>query len=118
MRLARVGIETAVGYVTDTASQPTASLPQVAVTEVRGPILDVRGPGEFAGGHAPGAKNIPLAELPDRLDEVPAGPVAVMCGGGYRSSIACSLLLREGRTGIVNVTGGAGAWKRAGLPME
>ena len=118
MRLARVGIETAIGYVTDTAEQPTASLPQVAVTEVASPILDVRGPGEFAGGHAPGAKNIPLAELPDRLDEVPDGPLAVMCGGGYRSSIACSLLMREGRKGIVNVTGGAGAWKRAGLPME
>lgn len=82
-------------------------------------VLDVRGRSEWEAGHLPGATLIPLAELPDRLDEVPADqPVAVHCQGGSRSAIAASLLLARGRSAVANVTGGMTAWEQAGLPVE
>lgn len=59
-------------------------------------ILDVRQSGEFADGHLPGALNIPLHELIERIDEVPRTEVWVHCASGYRSSIAASLLDRHG----------------------
>jgi hydroxyacylglutathione hydrolase len=79
-------------------------------------VLDVRQPAEWAGGHIEGALHITGAELPERLDEVPSGRVvAVVCGSGYRSSVAASLLAREGRGDVTSVLGGMGAWKRAGF---
>ena len=54
----------------------------------------------------------PVGELPARLDEVPSGAaIATICEGGYRSSLAASLLAREGVSGIVNVTGGMAAYR-------
>ncbi len=82
-------------------------------------ILDVRGGSEWDAGHLKGATHIPLAELPDRLHELPLDqPVAVHCQGGGRSAIAASLLLSVGRRGVTNVSGGFGAWVQAGLPVE
>jgi len=108
-----------------TGAMPVETTPQITVQELnerlsRGQLelLDVRQPSEWAGGHVPGAVYITGAELPDRLDEVPADrPIAVACGSGYRSSVAASLLARHGRTDVVNVIGGMTAWKNAGLPM-
>ncbi|KUI30602.1 MBL fold metallo-hydrolase [Mycobacterium sp. IS-1742] len=60
-------------------------------------VLDVRQSNEYDDGHITGAVNVPLHELPQRLDEVPAGTVWVHCASGYRSSIAASLLDRAGR---------------------
>ncbi|HEV8599386.1 MAG TPA: rhodanese-like domain-containing protein [Gemmatimonadales bacterium] len=81
-------------------------------------ILDVRSGTEWDAGHLEGATHIPLAELPDRLNEVPPGQsVAVHCQGGARSAIAASLLLSQGRRGVANVSGGFGAWVQAGLPV-
>ena len=107
-----------------TGAMPVETTAQITVQELnerlsRGQVglLDVRQPSEWAGGHVPGAVHITGAELPDRLDEVPADrPVAVACGSGYRSSVAASLLARHGRTDVVNVIGGMTAWKNAGLP--
>jgi len=59
-------------------------------------VLDVRRVGEHRESHLPGAVNIPLHELLDRLDEVPAGEVWVHCAAGYRSSIATSFLIANG----------------------
>lgn len=122
--LARIGYERAVVYVVaDVEAWKAAGLevretPQLEVccvdqwiTEGR-TLLDVRTPGEWNAGGAPGARWIPLSKLPERLAEVPPGPVAVMCGSGYRSSIAASLLERAGRTDVVNVRGGWGAYSR------
>ena len=81
-------------------------------------VLDVRGRSEYAAGHIPNAANIPLGELQSRLDEVPHGDVVVHCQGGSRSIIAASILQREGRSGIVNMTGGFAEWERSGLPVE
>ena len=82
-------------------------------------VLDVRGRLEWEAGHVPGARLIPLPELPDRLGEVPADrPVAVHCQSGSRSAIAASLLLAGGKRGVANVDGGFGAWMREGLAVE
>lgn len=56
------------------------------------PILDVRTPGEFAGGHVRGAMNIPVEQLAKRLTEVPEGPVVVYCRSGMRSRRARAML--------------------------
>ena len=60
-------------------------------------VLDVRNPSEWAGGHLPEAVNIPVHELPGRLDEVPPGRVWVHCQAGYRAAVATGLLDRAGR---------------------
>ncbi|WP_346293208.1 MBL fold metallo-hydrolase [Sphaerothrix gracilis] len=77
-------------------------------------VLDVRQQGEWNRGHIQGATFITAAELPKRLDEVPRDrPVAVVCGSGYRASVAASLLQHHGRESVVNVLGGMSAWKQA-----
>ncbi len=116
IRLARVGIERVAGYIAAMDDFPTAPLAQLTVQELRGEspaVLDVRQRAEFAETHVPGATNIPLDELPERLAEVDRDhPVAVICAGGYRSSIASSILARAGFTNIMNVQGGTEAWRR------
>ncbi len=79
-------------------------------------VLDVRQPREWADGHIENARHITGAELPQRSHEVPKDrPVAVVCGSGYRSSVAASLLASRGHTNIANVLGGMSAWTRAGF---
>ncbi|ROO86832.1 glyoxylase-like metal-dependent hydrolase (beta-lactamase superfamily II) [Actinocorallia herbida] len=60
-------------------------------------VLDVRRDLEWTASHLPGALHIPLAELADRLDELPDGEVWVHCAAGYRAAIAASLLDAVGR---------------------
>lgn len=82
-------------------------------------ILDVRQPGEWAGGHVPGANHIPGGELTRRVGELPKDRrIAVYCGSGYRSSVACSVLKAEGCKDVVNVFGGFAAWQAADLPLD
>jgi hydroxyacylglutathione hydrolase len=100
------------------------SIPQMTVDEVAAgiregdiEILDVRQPAEWAEGHVEGAKYITGAELPERLDEVPKDRrVAVMCGSGFRSSVATSFLRAHDHPSAVNVSGGMGAWYATGHP--
>ncbi|MEO8192186.1 MAG: MBL fold metallo-hydrolase [Acidobacteriota bacterium] len=130
MRLARVGIEDIAGSLTggvhawQESGRRVASTAQVDVEELHrrvsageSPIvLDVRRPGEWESGTIPNAKRIPLHELARRACELDAGdPVHAVCAGGYRSSLATSLLERAGFTNITNVTGGMAAWTRAGF---
>ena len=135
LRLARVGLENVTGYLAGgieawfDAGRALATLPQMAGRRAQGAartrrpplqVLDVRRPGEYTGGHVPGALNIPLDRL--RLDSRPldrARPLAIICASGYRSSVAGSLLRSEGWQGaIYNVVGGTSAWVAAGLPTE
>ncbi|MBI3142381.1 MAG: rhodanese-like domain-containing protein [Bacteroidetes bacterium] len=69
-------------------------------------ILDVRSPGEYASGHIPGSRNIPLNQLPNRISEVKnwGKPVVTCCLSGSRSAAAVSMLASQG---IQCVNGGS-----------
>ena len=134
MRLARVGLENVAGYLDggiaawDKAGFELEVTPQISVDELRAQIVedraplqivDVRGPGEYAAGHVPGARNLPLPEVEAKLAQLdPAAPTALVCAGGYRSSTAASLLQRHGFRKLYNVIGGTSAWTRAGYETE
>lgn len=79
-------------------------------------VVDVRQPQEWANGHIPGALYITGAEFPKRFREIPKDrPVALVCGSGYRSSVAASWLAHQGYDDLTNVLGGMSAWNAAGL---
>ncbi|MCU0672700.1 MAG: rhodanese-like domain-containing protein [Myxococcota bacterium] len=60
-------------------------------------LVDVRTPAEFSAGHAAGARNVPLQDLPRRMDELPRDrEVIVYCRSGARSSSALSMLRARG----------------------
>jgi rhodanese-related sulfurtransferase len=129
MRLARIGSDNAVGYLNvdhdgvfpaelsdllRTAPRVTAAeldrmLARDAVT-----LIDIRNPGELDVGVIPGAVHIPLAQLRSRLGEVPAGkPIVVHCAGGWRSSVAASLLRAAGLEDVSDLAGGYTGWAQA-----
>jgi len=131
MRLARIGLEDAGGYLKggieawSHAGLPLATLPQISVAALRDhvevsdlQVLDVRREPEWEAGHIAGATWWPLDNFkvaPPEIDH--DAPIAVHCKGGYRSMIACSLLQRAGFQNVVNIVGGFDAWERAKLPI-
>ena len=79
-------------------------------------VVDVRGHAEFDAGHLPGARNVPLGYLAERIRDLPADrPIILHCQAGGRSSIGASVLAARGRTDVMNMLGGYTAWQRAGL---
>ena len=81
-------------------------------------ILDIRNPREWASKHIANSVNIPLNHLQDRIAEVPGDRrIAVHCAGGYRSSIAASILHQYGITNLMEMAGGLAAWDAAKLPV-
>jgi rhodanese-related sulfurtransferase len=81
------------------------------------PLIDVRQPDEYEEAHVPGAKLIPLGDLPDRLDEIPTdAPVYLICRSGGRSRRAAQFLI-QGGIDATNVAGGTAAWIEAGKPV-
>jgi len=76
-------------------------------------VLDVRTPAEFAHGHIPNARSIPVDELEDRLGELPAKdtPMLVHCAAGGRSTAACELLGQRGWSRLMNLAGGLHGWQ-------
>lgn len=127
MRLARVGLETATGFILmsdyDGEIQRTE---QIAVRDAAKVVagegiqfVDVRQPGEYASAHAAGAVNIPLNSLDRNLDRLdPTRPTYVICQTGYRSSLATSILENAGFKSVSNVAGGTTGWLDAGLESE
>lgn len=125
MRLARVGIETTIGYLeggmyawdragysADTVAQmPIDELNQLLEEDCDFTLLDVRRPAEFKAGHVPQARNAELAHLADLAADIDRDRrIAVICQSGYRSATACSLLQKHGFKNVSNVVGGMNAW--------
>jgi glyoxylase-like metal-dependent hydrolase (beta-lactamase superfamily II)/rhodanese-related sulfurtransferase len=80
-------------------------------------VLDVREPREWRAGRLPGAVNIPVHQLGDRIHEVPPGEVWVHCQAGYRASVAAGLLDRAGRD-VVLVDDSFDRVRELGIPLE
>lgn len=127
-RLARIGFDRVIGYLAEpyqvmfahqddvqVASRLTATAFDERVSRMANlQIVDVRNPGEVAAGTVPNAITIPVGQLPARLGELdPTTPTVVYCAGGYRSSVAASLLRQNGFTDVSDILGGFGAWDDA-----
>jgi hydroxyacylglutathione hydrolase len=130
--LIRVGLDDVRGHLAGgmpawlQAGFPVTETPQITPRDLHqhlvsghGPaVLDVRSDAEWEAGHIEGAVHIMGGFLAERLPEVPDGdrPVAVVCGIGYRSTVAASVLERAGFRRVLSLTGGMDAWREAGLP--
>ncbi len=86
----------------DLASSPL--LPADSLGQRR--VLDVRQYTEYVAGHVAGATHVELGDLDAHADDIPAGPLAVMCGHGERAMTAVSVLEKAGRTDLAAVAGG------------
>jgi len=132
LRLARVGIEEARGYLDGgveawkQAGFALADVPQISVQTLRDrwqarltQVLDVRREPEWQAGHIEGANWWPLDNFKVAPPEIDRQlPIAVHCKSGYRSMIACSLLQRAGFQSVSNVTGGFDAWQQEKFPVH
>lgn len=130
LRLARVGIEEARGFLEGgiagwkEAGMPVATLQEIPVEQLNQwlrsgetELIDVRREGEWKSGHIDGALWSPLDTLSRNLPALDRNRrVAVQCKSGYRSAIACSVLQKAGFRNVVNVLGGLDAWQAAKLP--
>ncbi len=131
-RLARVGIDNVAGYLAggilewDRAWLPLATMEQVNVEELDARlregrvrrVVDVRRPAEWQAGHIPNAVHLPLNTLAQNVGELDRSePLAAICAGGFRSSIATSILEQQGFTKVTNVVGGMAAWTGSGLHL-
>jgi hydroxyacylglutathione hydrolase len=133
IRLGRIGFDNVAGYLQDglqsLVSRPdlTESIerlgPAVAAERLRSKeppqLVDVRTAREYAEKHIHGSLSIPLNHLAQRARELAADqPLLIHCAGGYRSSIAASLLRQQGFGRVSELAGGVTAWEAAGLPLE
>ncbi|KKF01231.1 MBL fold metallo-hydrolase [Mycolicibacterium obuense] len=124
-RLARIGFDRVIGHLENPEQAMLSHPDQVQIASrlsakdfdqraasVPGlQIVDVRNPGEAEAGTITGAVNIPVGQLPDRLAELDShAPTVVYCAGGYRSSVAASMLRRNGFADVSDILGGFGAW--------
>jgi hydroxyacylglutathione hydrolase len=132
LRLGRIGFDHVKGYMNGgmeaLAGRPDlvwpterVSAPMVA-EELAGAdpplLLDIRNPREWATKHIHGSVNVPLNHLQERIGDIPRDRrVAVHCVGGYRSSIAASILHQYGITNLIEMAGGLAAWDAANLPV-
>jgi rhodanese-related sulfurtransferase/glyoxylase-like metal-dependent hydrolase (beta-lactamase superfamily II) len=81
-------------------------------------LLDVRNPREWAARHIDGSVNVPLNHLAERIEEIPRDRrLAIHCAGGYRSSIAVSILHQHGITNVIEMAGGLAAWDAARIGL-
>lgn len=83
-------------------------------------VVDIREPEEYARGHIPNAKPIPLGQIDKRLSELEKykqKPLIVACGSGNRAPSACGTLRKAGFEKVFNLAGGVSAWEQAGQPL-
>ncbi len=84
-------------------------------------VLDVRDAPDFASGHLPRARHIPIKELSKRVEEIGKykdKPVIITCRNGSRAGAASRFLKRAGFTTVYQLKGGLAAWQQASLPVE
>jgi len=84
-------------------------------------VLDIRDNAEFNAGRVPKSKNIPLADLDKRIDEIAkfkGKPVIIACKTGTRSAAALRTLKQQGFSDLYQLQGGVTAWQQASLPLE
>lgn len=109
------------GYVaenTRTGTTPTIQWHELEAAQTAGAtLIDVRTPSEFAAGAIPGAVNMPLDEIRDRLGELPGGPIVVHCQVGLRGHLATRLLRQRG-VDARNLDGGYRTWSDAALGRD
>ena len=133
LRLGRIGFDHVKGYVDGGMAGlahrpdlvwPTERLAAPMIAEElsstdRPLVLDIRNPREFATQHIAGGVNVPLNHLHERIAEIPRDrKIVVHCAGGYRSSMAASILAQHGITNVIEMAGGIAAWNAAKLPVE
>ena len=126
LRLARVGSDNAIGYLTvdhdgvfpTELSDLVRTAPRITPAELEGllaedavVLVDIRNQAEVEQGRIPGSVHIPLAQLRARLDLLPTDRLIVVhCAGGWRSSVAASLLRAQGFDDVADLAGGYNAW--------
>ncbi len=130
-RLARVGVDRVAGVLDggmgalagrpDLIAETPRTTARALAERMAAPdaplVVDVRTDGERADGAIAGSLHLPLARWPTKMPELPAGrSVVVYCAGGYRSSLAASLLRAGGRKDVADLVGGFAAWREEGLP--
>jgi len=128
--LVRVGLDRIEGFLAKgmpawiDAGMEFARTTQLSTHEVerRSPeslIVDVRSDKEWEGGRIAGAEHIMLGHLTRRCDALPTDrPLITVCGSGYRSSIAASLLAQNGFPDVSSMDGGMAAWHQQRLPLS
>ena len=128
--LARIGIDRVAGYLAggieswETSGRDIATLAQISTRQLEEmlrrdevTVIDARSLAEWQEGHIDGALHRFAGQIVTGAVEAPAGgPLAIICGSGYRSSVAASVLQQRGRQDVINVLGGMEGWQAAGLP--
>src|SRR5512146_547401 len=84
-------------------------------------VIDVRDSGDYAAGHITSARNIPAAQIAERLKELEkfkSRPIIVSCRSGDRSAVASGILRKNGFGEVFSLRGGIAAWQQASMPLE
>jgi hydroxyacylglutathione hydrolase len=129
--LAMIGLDRVAGWFAAGAIDAAAAgsgagvLPEVQPDELQtmlaggAELVDVRNSSEFTAGHLPGALNLPLGRLAERLDELPRGRTLVIhCQSGARAGVAAGLLAAHGFDDVRHLAGDYAGWIKAGRPIE
>lgn len=131
-RLGRIGFDHVGGYLDqgmtalESSPQHVAHTPRIAATALAEQmasdgfplLLDVRADKERGDKFIEGTLHIPLNRLQERMGDLPSGrSLVVHCAGGYRSSIAASIIKRHGYPNVSELLGGIAAWEKSGLPV-
>jgi len=133
IRLGRIGFDHVAGYLQNglkslesrpeliaTTERLSAQFAAEVLSSSQPPLaIDVRAPGEREQKFIAGSVSVPLNHLEENLGRIPKDrPLLVFCAGGYRSSIAASLLQRGGFDRVSEIAGGMAGWEAAKLPVE
>jgi hydroxyacylglutathione hydrolase len=132
LRLGRIGFDHVIGFLDggmasaaarpELVSETTRVSPERAAEQVAAnpnlKVIDIRAAGERAAKSIERSTHVPLQRLVENIRNLPRDtPLLVHCAGGYRSSVAASLLQREGFTNVSELAGGLAAWEASGNPV-